>query len=82
LRKERSAMAHATAERPWLLRAEEGARLVNVSRSKFFAMMAAGEVPGVVRWGRSVRVNRVALERWVREQSGETSPDGGEGDGR
>ncbi len=54
-----------------LLKAEQGAKLLNVSRSKFFAMMQRNEVPGVVRFGRSVRVSRAALERWVRERSGE-----------
>lgn len=64
-------MTQATAERPLLLRAEEGAQMLNVSRSKFFALMQRGEIPGVVRIGRSVRVSRVALERWVSEQAGE-----------
>ncbi|MDP9363538.1 MAG: helix-turn-helix domain-containing protein [Chloroflexota bacterium] len=56
---------------PILLKAEQGARLLGISRSKFFQLMAAGELPGVVRIGRSVRISRAALERWVREQSGE-----------
>ena len=67
-------MAQGTVGPALLLRAEEGARLVNVSRSKFFLMMQRGEVPGVVRLGRSVRVSRFALERWVREQAGEPEP--------
>ncbi len=60
-----------TTEAPLLLRAEEGARLISVSRSKFFQLMASGAVPGVVKIGRSTRISREALERWVRERSGE-----------
>ena len=56
---------------PLLVRAEEVAELLDVSRSKVFAMMASGELPGVVRIGRSVRVSRASLERWVRERSGD-----------
>ncbi len=56
---------------PILLRAEEGAALLNISRTKFFELMATNSLPGVVRIGRSVRISRAALERWVEEQSGE-----------
>ncbi len=41
---------------PSLLRAEEVAKMLNISRSKVFALMASGDIPGVVRIGRSVRV--------------------------
>lgn len=57
-----------------LLRAEEAAKLLNISRSKVFALMASGQLPGVVRIGRSVRVSRTVLERWIAEQAGETGP--------
>ena len=61
------------AQQPLLLRAEEGARILGISRSKFFELMARNEIPGVVRIGRCVRVSRLSLERWVREQSGEVT---------
>ena len=61
-------------DQPILLKAEQGAKLLNLSRSKFYELLMAGSVPGVVRIGRSVRVSRAALERWVREQSGEVNP--------
>jgi excisionase family DNA binding protein len=53
---------------PLLLRAGEVAKLLGLGRSTVFAMLAAGELP-VVRIGRSVRVPRAALERWVDERT-------------
>jgi len=61
---------------PLLLRAEEAARLLGLGRSKVFQMMATGELPGVVRIGRAVRVSREALEAWVREGAGSGVPPG------
>ena len=58
-------------DQPILLKAEQAAKLLNLSRSKFYELMTAGEVPGVVRIGRSVRISRAALVAWVRERSGE-----------
>jgi len=56
---------------PILLKATEAARTLNVSRSKLYELMAAGSLPGVVKIGRSVRISRSALERWVRDQIAE-----------
>lgn len=53
---------------PLLLRAGEVARLLGLGRSTVFALLAAGELP-IVRIGRSVRVPRVALERWIDERT-------------
>jgi excisionase family DNA binding protein len=47
-----------------LLRAEEVGHLLGIGRSKVYELIAAGELP-VVEVGRSLRVNRLALERWV-----------------
>ena len=55
---------------PLLLRATEVGKLLGLGRSKVFAMLAAGQLPAI-RIGRSVRVPREALERWVREQTTE-----------
>jgi excisionase family DNA binding protein len=55
---------------PLLLRATEVGKLLGLGRSKVFAMLAAGQLPAI-RIGRSVRVPREALERWVREQTAE-----------
>jgi excisionase family DNA binding protein len=53
---------------PLLLKAPEVAKLLGLGRSKVFAMIAAGELP-FIRVGRSVRVPREALERWIRERT-------------
>ena len=53
---------------PLLLRATEAGKLLGLGRSKVFAMVAAGELP-VIRIGRSVRIPRQALERWIRDQT-------------
>ena len=53
---------------PLLLKASEAGKLLGLGRSKVFAMVAAGELP-VVRIGRSVRIPRQALERWIRDQT-------------
>ncbi len=53
---------------PLLLKAPEVAKLLGLGRSKVFAMVAAGELP-VIRIGRSVRIPRQALERWIRDQT-------------
>jgi len=53
---------------PLLLKAGDVAKLLGLGRSKVFAMLAVGELP-VIRIGRSVRVPRAALERWVVEHT-------------
>jgi excisionase family DNA binding protein len=62
---------------PLLLRAGEVARLLGLGRSTVFALLAAGELP-VIRIGRSVRVPRAALERWIDER---TNREANRGDG-
>ncbi|HEY8641323.1 MAG TPA: helix-turn-helix domain-containing protein [Candidatus Dormibacteraeota bacterium] len=54
-----------------LLNAEETATLLGLGRTKVYEMLAAGELP-VIRIGRSVRVPRSALERWI---EGRTMPE-------
>jgi len=51
-------------DEPLLLRISEAARLLTVSRSTMYQLVARGEVPAV-RIGRSVRVSRRELERMV-----------------
>ena len=51
-----------------LLRVTEAARLLGVSRSTLYQLIAKGEIP-VVRLGRSVRVVRQELERRVQFHS-------------
>lgn len=53
---------------PILLRFDEAARLLRISRSRLYEMVAQNQVPGVVAFGRSRRISRVALEEWVAGQ--------------
>ena len=47
------------------LKVEEAAALMRISRAKAYEMAQAGELPGVVRIGRSVRVSRRRLVAWL-----------------
>ncbi len=58
---------------PLLLKVEEAGRLLNLGRTTVFELIANDKLPGVVRFGRSVRISREALERWVREQAGDSA---------
>ena len=65
-------MADAGATKPeptLLIRIPEAARLLGISRAKLYAMALEGAVPGVVRLGRSVRISREVLLRWVADQT-------------
>jgi excisionase family DNA binding protein len=53
---------------PLLLRADEAAKLLQLSRSKVYAMLQTGELP-CVRIGRSVRIAQNSLMAWVAERS-------------
>ena len=53
-----------------LLRPMEAAKSLGVSRSRIYELIASGELPGIVRLGRSVRVSSEALRSWVRAQVG------------
>jgi excisionase family DNA binding protein len=50
-----------------LLRVEDAARLVDISRSHAYCLISAGTWP-TVRMGRSVRIPAAWLQRWVDEQ--------------
>lgn len=58
-----------TTSAPLLLRQKEVARLLNVSDSKAYLLMVSGEIPGVVRLGRCLRVHRPTLEKWIAAQA-------------
>ncbi len=59
-----------TMSAPVLLRQKEVAQLLNVSDSKAYLLMVSGEIPGVMRLGRCLRVHRPTLEKWIAEQAG------------
>jgi len=55
-----------------LLKPEEVGRILDLSRSKTYQLLASGELPSI-RAGKSIRVPRAALEKWI-----ETNTTGGE----
>jgi excisionase family DNA binding protein len=57
---------------PQVLTVEEVADLMRVDRKTAYAAIAEGEVPGVRRIGRCIRVSRDVLLRWL--EQGETKP--------
>ena len=54
---------------PLLIRIEEAARELGVSRSRAYAMAARDELPGVMHIGRSLRVHRPTLEAWLASEA-------------
>jgi excisionase family DNA binding protein len=49
------------------LKVPEVARIIRVARSRAYELVAEGEIPSI-RIGRSVRVSRKELDRWLEEQ--------------
>ena len=54
---------------PLLVRVEEAARILSLSRSTIYEMLDAGELPSVRR-GTARRIPVAALHAWVAEQVG------------
>lgn len=54
---------------PLLVRVEEAARILSLSRSTIYEMMDAGELPSVRR-GTARRIPVAALHAWVQQQMG------------
>lgn len=54
---------------PELILVEEAARLLGIGRTRAYQMTATGQMPGVVRIGRSVRISRRRLLAWIDEQA-------------
>jgi excisionase family DNA binding protein len=52
-----------------ILTIEEAARILRVGRSRAYEMAASGEMPGVIRIGRSLRVSRRRLAIWIDDQA-------------
>jgi len=49
------------------LKVPEVGKVLRIARSRAYELVAEGEIPSV-RIGRSVRVSRRELERWLEEQ--------------
>lgn len=48
-----------------VLTVEEAAVLLRVNRKTLYEMIGANQLPGVVRFGRVIRISRLALESWL-----------------
>lgn len=55
---------------PAFLIVEEAAVLLRVNRKTLYESIRLGQVPGVLHLGRSIRIRRVVLLRWVPGHSG------------
>jgi excisionase family DNA binding protein len=55
-------------EIPFLLCAEEVASLLRITRKAVYSMVDRGEIPGVTKIGRRVRVQHDALLAWLTRQ--------------
>ena len=51
-----------------LLRVDEAAQMLSLGRSTLYAMAAAGTIP-TVRVGRSLRIPREELNRWIDQRT-------------
>ena len=52
---------------PALMRVEELAAVLRVNPKTLYALIRRGEIPGVVRVGRVIRMNRDVVVRWLSE---------------
>ena len=58
---------------PEILTVDELAVLLRVERKTVYAAIARGEIPGVRRVGRVVRISRSAVLAWLRDGQGRVS---------
>ena len=56
-----------STDAPLLLRTREAAQLLQISERKLYYLLKDGTIP-VVRFGRSVRVSKAALVRYIQQQ--------------
>jgi len=60
--------ASTTADGHLLLTVDETAAALQIGRNTVYGLIQRGELP-VVPFGRTIRVSRVALERWIEQRS-------------
>jgi len=65
---EREQPRREPAVEPLLVRVEEAARILSLSRSTIYEMMDAGEIPSIRR-GTARRIPVAALRAWVARQT-------------
>ena len=64
---------------PPVLTVEELAALLRTNRKTVYEHLARGEIPGVRRIGRTIRISRDAVLRWLAEGQGRVSRRRGDG---
>lgn len=52
-----------------LLRIDEAAEVISLSRSRLYELIRAGEFSPAIRVGHSWRVSVAALEQWIKEKA-------------
>ncbi len=62
-------MTATVTQEPVLLRDSEVAAIMDVSKTKAYLLMASGEVPGVIRIGKSIRVHKPTLLAWLESRA-------------
>lgn len=65
-----SAPAIPATTLPPVLTVDEAARFLRLNRKTLYDAARAGELPGVVRVGRSIRIGRDALLGWLQGNGG------------
>jgi excisionase family DNA binding protein len=60
-------------DEPTVLTVDELARLLRVDRKTIYELVRRGELPGVRRLGRSVRIHRATVLAWLSEGQGRVS---------
>lgn len=59
-----------SAEPDRVLTVDEAAPLLRVNRKTLYAAIGAGQIPGVLRVGKTIRLSRAALLRWMGVSAG------------
>lgn len=54
--------------KPLLLTIPQVAKALGLSRAMVYSLIAKGEGPPVIHFGRSVRVSVTSLRKWIEEQ--------------
>ncbi|RYZ37865.1 MAG: DNA-binding protein [Myxococcaceae bacterium] len=62
--------SHAQNAAPDFLTVDEAAALLRVNRKTLYEAIRLGQVPGVVRLGRVLRIQRIVMVDWSRGNSG------------
>ena len=48
---------------------KEMQKLLNIGSTKAYELVASGSIPGVIKIGRVIRINRRELDDWLKQQS-------------